>query len=252
MRRIILVSFLALLLAMPVVPQSTGGGQGAIGQASGTGSCTNQAVTALNAGGAPTCTTLTASYVDSTIAKTGTANTFSAAQTFTGVGSAHPGNTVALTADWTCGTGGTVTSCTAATIIGSGGGVPLTFTLPAVAQSYTLECDGVVGQATAATANNWNLLTATNGATNVTSFFDMFTAAGTKASGATTDQATTTTTFTIGGTWTLGGTGTKMPFHVWAKIEGASASGTVVSLQLVAPTVGDLVTIYRGTSCRLF
>ena len=176
---------------------------------------------------------------------TGTSNTWSSPQTFTGVGSAFPGNTVALTADWTCGTGGTVASCTAATIIGSGGGVPLTFTLPLVAQSYTLDCTGVVGQATAATANTWNLLTATNGATNVTAFYDMYTAATAKAGGATTDQASTTTTFAVGPAWTLGGTATKMPFHIVAKIEGASASGTVASLQLVAPTVGDLVTIYR-------
>jgi len=37
----------------------------------GTGSCTNQAVTATNTG-APTCTTVTSSYVDTSIAKTGT------------------------------------------------------------------------------------------------------------------------------------------------------------------------------------
>lgn len=162
------------------------------------------------------------------------------------------GNTAALTADWTCGTGGIVASCVAATIIGSGGGVPLTFTLPLVAQSYTLECDGVVGQATAATANQWNLLTATNGATNVTANYSMATAATAAAFGAVTDQASTTTTFQIAPSWTLGGTATKMPFHIYAKIEGASASGTVVSLQLVAPTVADLVTIYRGAACRVF
>lgn len=172
-------------------------------------------------------------------------------KTFTGV-TPFPGNTAALAADWTCGTAGTVSSCVAATVVGSGGGVPLTFTLPLVAQSYTLECDGIVGQATAATANQWNLLTATNGATNVTALYDMYTAATAKAGGTVTDQASTTTTFQIAPSWTLGGTATKMPFHVWAKIEGASASSTVVSLQLVAPTVGDLVTIYRGTACRIY
>ena len=161
-------------------------------------------------------------------------------------------NTVALTADWTCGTGGTVASCVAATIIGSGGGVPLTFTLPLAAQSYTLECDGVVGQATAATLNQWNLLTATNGATNVTANYMMATAATASAYGAVTDTTSTTTTFQITPSWTLGGTATKMPFHIWAKIEGASVSGTVVSIQLVAPTIADLVTIYRGAACRLF
>jgi hypothetical protein len=161
------------------------------------------------------------------------------------------GNSVALTADWTCGTGGTVVSCTTAQIIGSGGGVPLTLTLPLATQSYTLTCDGVVGQATGATANQWNLLTATNGAVNITANYSMGTAATASAYGAVTDTASITTTFQIAPNWTLGGTGTKMPFHIWARIEGASVSGTVVSLQLVAPTIGDLVTIYRGSSCTI-
>ena len=161
-------------------------------------------------------------------------------------------NAVYLTADWTCGTSGTVASCVAAQIIGSGGGVPLTFTLPLVARSWTWECEGVVGQATAATANSWNFLTATNGATNVTANYTMNTAATAMTGGATTDTASTTSTVVIGPAWTLGGTATKMPFRVWGRIEGASASGTVLSLQLVAPTVGDLVTIYRGTGCRIW
>jgi hypothetical protein len=38
--------------------------------AAGTGSCTNQVVTGLNAGAAPTCTTVTSAYVDSSIALT--------------------------------------------------------------------------------------------------------------------------------------------------------------------------------------
>lgn len=159
------------------------------------------------------------------------------------------GSRAILTADWTCGTAGTVASCTSATIIGSGGGVPWTFTLPLVANSLQLDCDGVVGQATAATSNQWNLLTATNGATNITATYDMYTAATAKAGGAVTDQASTTTTFQISPNWTLGGTATKMPFHIHASVESASTSGTVLSVQLVAPTVGDLVTIYRGSGC---
>jgi hypothetical protein len=173
------------------------------------------------------------------------AQSYTAAQNFTS-------NKVVLTADWSCGTGGTVSSCVAATIIGSGGGVPLTFTLPLIAASYKMECDLVVGQATADTANQWNLLTATNGATNVTASYMMATAATAMAVGAVTDQASTTTTFQIAPSWTLGGLATKMPAHIYAAIEGASVSGTVVSLQLVAPTVADLVTIYRGSSCSIY
>jgi hypothetical protein len=40
--------------------------------ASGTGTCTNQAATALNADASPTCSTITSGYVDNTIALTGT------------------------------------------------------------------------------------------------------------------------------------------------------------------------------------
>jgi hypothetical protein len=125
----------------------------------------------------------------------------------------------------------------------------MTITLPSVALSWDFDCDGVVTTTTASPANNWNLLTATNGATNVTASYIMGTAAAVGGFGATTDQGSTTTTFNIGGTWTLGATGTKFPFHIHARIEGASASGTVVSLQIVDPTVGDLLTIYRGMSC---
>lgn len=157
-------------------------------------------------------------------------------------------NRVVMTADWTCGTGGTVSTCVAATIVGSTG-TPMTFTLPLQALSWDFDCDGVVGQATAATANTWNVITATNGATNVTASYTMLTAATATTGGATTDTASTTTTIVVGPAWTLGGTATKMPFHLHARIEGASASGTVLSLQIAGPAVGDLVTIYRGMSC---
>jgi hypothetical protein len=152
-----------------------------------------------------------------------------------------------INADWTCGTGGTNTSCTTAQTIST-----LTFTLPLLARSWTIDCNGVVGQATGATANSWNIQTATNGATNLTASYSMNTAATAMTGGATTDVASTTTTQVIGPTWTLGSTGTKMPFHIWATVEGASASGTVVNIQLVAPTVADLVTIYRGSTCTAY
>jgi hypothetical protein len=159
--------------------------------------------------------------------------------------------TVVLSADWTCGTGGTVSSCVAATIVGSTA-TPLTFTLPLIAANWHFACDLVVGQATAATANQWNLLTATNGATSTTASYQMATAATAFAAGAVTDQASTTTTFQIAPSWTLGGTATKMPVHIAGTVTGASASGTVLSLQLVAPTVADLVTIYQGSGCSIY
>jgi hypothetical protein len=152
-----------------------------------------------------------------------------------------------VTADWTCGTGGTNTSCVAAQTIGT-----LTFTLPLEAKNWSFDCNLIVGQATGATANNWDIQTATNGATNTSASWTMATAATAFASGALTGSGSSTSSVDIGVTWTLGATGTKMPVHISGTIEGASASGTVFNLQLKAPTVGDLVTIYRGSECRIF
>lgn len=163
--------------------------------------------------------------------------------------------TVALTgADWTCGTGGTVASCvTAGTIGGSAAaGQSFSFALPPVARTWSLECEGVVGQATAATANTWYIQTAANGATSFTAWYSMNTAATAMTGGAVTDTASTTTATAIAPAWTLGGAGTKMPFHIGATIEGVSTSGTVVNIQLAAPTVADLVTIYRGAECHVY
>ena len=151
-------------------------------------------------------------------------------------------------ADVSCGTGGTISSCTSAqTITG------LTFTLPSVSATWSFECNLVVGEATAATANEWLIQTATNGATNLTAFVDMHTASGTVITLATTDQASTTTAVEIGGaTWTLGATGTKMPAHIYGTVEGASASGTTLNFMVLDPTIGDLLTIYRGSWCRVW
>ena len=159
-------------------------------------------------------------------------------------------NRVFMVADWTCGTGGTVSSCTTATIVGSTG-TPLTLTLPSSAQSWHWHCHVVVTDTTATPANNWNMITSSHGATNITASYSGFTAAAVAAGGSTTDTASTTTTFSIGGTWTQGATATKMPYDIDAWIEGASASGTTVSLQVVDPTVGDLLTIYRGAWCSV-
>lgn len=149
-------------------------------------------------------------------------------------------------ADWTCGTGGTVASCVSAQTIGT-----LSFTLPLSAQTWSFICEGVVGQATGATANTWSVQTATTGATNVTANYIMGTAATAMAVGAVTDQTSSTTAFSISPAWTLGGTATKMPFQITGTVEGAAAAGTVINIQLTAPTVADLVTIYRGAFCRV-
>lgn len=155
---------------------------------------------------------------------------------------------VAITsADVTCGTSGTISDCTAATTI-----TGLTFTLPLIAKTWTVDCNLIVGQATGTSANQWLFQTATNGATNSAGAYMMDTAAAVIASGATTGQAATTTAFQIGGNWTLGATGTKMPVHLWGTFESVSASGTVLNIQVINPTNADLLTIYRGSACWLY
>jgi len=157
------------------------------------------------------------------------------------------GMTIITTSDWTCGTGGTVSSCTSAQVIGT---PAFTFTLPSIAGNWALDCDLIVGQATGATANSWNIITSSNAPTNLSAGYMMNTAATAMTGGALTGGSGTSTQV-ISPTWTLGATGTKMPVHIWAALDGGSASGTVVSLQLVAPTVGDLVTIYRDSKCSI-
>lgn len=156
-------------------------------------------------------------------------------------------NTVIVTAtDVTCGTGGTIADCSAAITIPG-----LSFTLPLLATNYAMDCDLIVSQATAPTANQWLIQTASNGVTNTTASYMMSTAATAMAVGAVTDQPSTTTAFQLSPSWTLGGTGTKMPVHIHASFEGVSVSGTVINLQVLAPTVADLLTIYRGAKCSL-
>lgn len=97
--------------------------------AAGTGSCTNQAVTAANADAAPTCTTLTSAYVDSTVVTTAVTLTANQLIFGNGTGSVKVGN---LTGDVTT-AGGTAASLahtypisfgtTTAPGCGNGGGV---------------------------------------------------------------------------------------------------------------------------------
>jgi hypothetical protein len=160
-------------------------------------------------------------------------------------------NRVALTADWTCGTGGTVSSCVSpGQIVGTSGSSALTLTLPLLALSWHWQCDGVVAEATGATANTWSFQTGSNAPTNMAAEFFQATGVSAVAAGATTGVSSTSTT-AIGGNWTPGGAGAKLAFHISGTIEGASASGTTISLIVTDPTVGDLLTVYRGTACSV-
>jgi hypothetical protein len=238
---------LSLLFSAPVFAQTLvqpGGGGGGIpittvaglasvsGKTAGTIAVVTNGNSATDCGAGAGTTIVTCQYSGS--AWTAFAGSFPQTKTITG-------------ADWTCGTAGTVSDCTSPVTIGA-----LSFTLPLVAATWSFDCNLIVGQATAATANYWDVQTATNAATNITASYLMSTATGSSKSGAIVDQISSTSSQAIGVAWTLGGAATQMPAHIWGTVEGASASGTVLNIQLVAPTVADLVTIYRGSSCRVY
>lgn len=148
-----------------------------------------------------------------------------------------------VTADVTCGTGGTLAPCTSFTTI-----TGLSLTLPSLAANWEFECDLIVGQATAGAANQIGVQTATNGATNIAASGIAYSAAGTSTSAAITGVASTTTAQSII-TWTPGGTGTKLPVHIAGTIEGASVSGTTLNITVLTGAAADLLTIYRGSKC---
>lgn len=162
------------------------------------------------------------------------------------VGFVKSAQTLQVTAaDVTCGTSGTLTPCTAFTTI-----TGLTATLPLVAANWSYDCDLVVGQATAAAANQIGLQTATNAPTNSEGSGIVYTAAGVSTAAAFTGASSTTVQSIV--TFTPGATGTKLPIHIAGTIEGTSVSGTVFNLQVLTGSGADLLTIYRGSNCWIF
>jgi hypothetical protein len=149
-----------------------------------------------------------------------------------------------ITADVTCGTGGTLTPCTSLTTI-----TGLSATTPAIGPlTWSFDCDLVVSQATAAAANQIGVQTATTGVTNLTASAIAYTAAGTSTAAAITDVASTTTAQSVI-TFTPGATGTKLPIHLSGTIEGVTGSGTTLNIMALTGAAADLLTIYRGSKC---
>ncbi len=133
--------------------------------AAGPGSCTNQAVTALNADASPTCTTLTSSYVDGTIEKAANKN---AASGYAGLDSGSriakaqaPSTTVYTDASNTFSTGTQDMSAATATLpvkAGTDAGKPATCTAN---KELYIKTDVTAGQQLFicnATGNGWNLV----------------------------------------------------------------------------------------------
>jgi hypothetical protein len=155
--------------------------------------------------------------------------------------------TLAITsADVTCGTGGTISSCVAfQTITG------LSVALPSVAANWSFDCTLIVGQATAAAADQIGVQTAVNGATNLAATGIAYTAAGTATTASITGVGSTTTAQSVV-TFTPGATGTKLPVEIKGTIEGASASGTTLNIVALTGAAADLLTIYRGSTCQVY
>jgi hypothetical protein len=151
-----------------------------------------------------------------------------------------------VTADVTCGTAGTLTPCTSFTTI-----TGLSFTLPLEAKTWSFSCDLIVGQATGVVADQFGVQTATNGATNISASGVGYTAAGVSTAAAITGVASTTTAQSIL-TMSPGATGTKLPVHLAGTIEGVSASGTVLNITVLTGSATDVLTVYRGSSCRIY
>lgn len=149
-------------------------------------------------------------------------------------------------ADVTCGTGGTLTPCTAFTTI-----TGLSRALPLVAADWSFKCDLVVSQATAAAADQIGVQTATNSAANMTASAQAYTAAAVVASGAIADVGVTTTPQSVI-TFTPGGVGTLVPIHLAGTFETVSASGTTFNVTVLTGAAADLLTIYRGSSCWVY
>lgn len=151
-----------------------------------------------------------------------------------------------ITADVTCGTGGTLAPCTAFTTI-----TGLSATLPLVAQTWSFDCNLIVSQATAAAADQIGIQTATNGATNMMASAQAYTAAAVVADASLTGVASTTTAQSVI-TFTPSATGFKVPVHLSGTLETVSASGTVFNVVVLTGAAADLLTIYRGSSCQLY
>lgn len=148
-------------------------------------------------------------------------------------------------ADVTCGTGGTLTPCTALTTI-----TGLSVSLPAISANWSFACDLIVSQATAAAADQIGVQTATNAPTNLAASGIAYTAAAVSTAAAITGVSSTSAQSVV--TFTPGGTGTRLPIHISGTVEGASASGTTLNIMALTGSGADLLTIYRGSSCWVY
>lgn len=145
-----------------------------------------------------------------------------------------------VTSDFTCTTGCT----TLATITG------LSVALPSVSANWSFSCDLVVSQATAAATNQIGVQTATNAPTNLEASAIAYTAAAVSTTGAIVGVASTSSQSVV--TFTPGAAGTNMPIHLAGTVEGASASGTTLNIQVLTGSSSDAITIRRGSACWVY
>jgi hypothetical protein len=142
--------------------------------------------------------------------------------------------------DFTCSSG-----CTSLTTI-----TGLSATLPTVAANWSFSCDLIIDQATAAAADQIGVQTATNASTNLAATAIAYTAAAVSTSGSLVGASSTTSQSVL--TFTPGATGTNLPLHLAGTVEGASASGTVLNIQILTGSSSDAITVKRGSACWVY
>lgn len=150
-----------------------------------------------------------------------------------------------VTADATYGTGGNVITTTALTTIPG-----LTWSVPAVAQAYKIDCDIIYSQATAAAANSFAIQAATNAPTRFTGTAQVQITVGppsTFTSGNGTTSGTGTLTLS---TFTPGAVATLYEAHIHALLVNAANTNTV-NILAATGNIGDLLTIKQDSSCHI-
>lgn len=215
------------------------------GSASGVGSptaCTNQAVTAftLASDAAPTstCSTITSSFVDSTIAPT-------ASPTFTGTvnnNGTYTSNSmpifVFVTTDFTAAANTALQAITG-----------LTVTMPASkALNVPFECDLMYSQATAAVPMQFGIKSVTTAPTQINAMAWVSTSATAATYGNLQGLATTTATPIV--TFTPSAITTIWNARLSGVIEQPSGSASAIQIMGQTSNSGDLFTIKRGSWCR--
>jgi hypothetical protein len=153
----------------------------------------------------------------------------------------HSGNTVRVASDFT-----TAANTSLQTITG------LSWTVPAIAASYSFHCSISYSQATGVAAVAFGIQAATNNPTNIFANGAQQISVGppaTEVNGTLATLATTTPTNIVSGT--PGATATNYVVMLDGTIENPAVANTI-NIVVSTATSGDAVTVKRGSYCQLY